>query len=85
MGEQLTNQLLSQMKNVKLDITADKITFTSADGSKKSSGYKIDKQPDANTIIIKGEESATFTKSGKYICIPTTGAVQFNMYFEPIK
>ena len=85
MGEQLTNQLLSQMKNVKLDITADKITFTSADGSKKSSSYKIDKQPDANTIIITGEESATFTKSGKYICIPTTGAVQFNMYFMPVK
>jgi len=46
--------------------------------------YKIIERPDANTIVIKNKELATFIKSGKYLCIPTTGAVQFKMYFEPV-
>ena len=86
MGEQLTNQLISQMTNSKFHITAAKMTFTSGNGTKNSSDYKITKRPDANTIIIMGKdgEVSTFTKSGKYICMPTTGAVQFKMYFKPV-
>ena len=86
MGEQLTNQLISQVTNSKFHITATKMTFTLGNGTKNSSDYEITKRPDANTIIIKGKdgEVTTFTKSGKYICMPTTGAVQFKMYFKPV-
>jgi hypothetical protein len=84
MGVQLTTQLMAQMKNVKFHITANKIAVTSGNGAEESHAYKIDKRPDANTIVIKSNEPATFIKSGKYICIPSTGAVQFKMYFKPV-
>ena len=84
MGAQLTTQLMNQMNNVKLHITAEKIAFTSGNGAEEAHAYKIDKRPDANTIVIMSEEPATFIKSGKYICIPSTGAVQFKMYFKPV-
>ena len=84
MGAQLTTQLMNQMNNCKFHITAGKVTFISGNGTEKSGAYKIIERPDANTIVIKGEELATFIKSGKYLCIPTTGAVQFKMYFKPV-
>ncbi len=84
MGSQLTTQLMDQMNNCKLHITTEKITFISGNGTEESNTYEIVKRPDANTIVIKGEELATFIKSGKYICLPTTGAVQFKMYFKPV-
>lgn len=85
MGEQLTNQLINQMVNSKFHITATKMTVTLGNGTQTSTAYKITKRPDANTIVIEGKdgELSTFTKSGKYICMPTTGAVQFKMYFKP--
>ncbi|MHC4143929.1 MAG: hypothetical protein ACYSUD_04025 [Planctomycetota bacterium] len=85
MGEQLTNQLIDQMKNVMFDITAEKITVISGSAAGKSGTYEIIERPDANTIVIKSDETSTFIKSGKYICVPTTGAVQFKMYFKPVK
>jgi len=85
MGSQLTTQLMNQMNNVKFHITAEKFTVISGDGTEESHTYKIIERPDANTIVIKNKEVATFIKSGKYLCIPTTGAVQFKMYFEPVK
>jgi len=84
MGSQLTTQLIDQMNNVKFHVTAEKITFISGNGTEESGTYEITKRPDANTIVIKSKEPATFIKSGKYICIPTTGAVQFKMYFKPV-
>ena len=86
MGLQLTTQLMNQMNNVKLHITAEKITSTSANGTGESNAYKIIKRPDANTLVVEGKdgEVSTFIKSGKYLCIPTTGAVQFKMYFKPV-
>ena len=84
MGLQLTTQLMNQMNNCKLHITAEKVTFISGNGTEESNAYEIIERPDANTIVIKSKEIATFTKSGKYICIPTTGAVQFKMYFKPV-
>ena len=83
MGSQLTTQLIDQMNNVKLHITAEKITFTLGNGTEESHTYEIINRPNANTIIIKSKEPATFIKSGKYICMPTTGDVQVNMYFKP--
>ncbi len=84
MGSQLTTQLMNQMNNCKLHITAEKITFISGNGTEESNTYEIIKRPDANTIVIKSKEPATFIKSGEYLCIPTTGAVQFKMYFKPV-
>ena len=86
MGEQLTNQLINQMTNSKFHFTATKMTVTLGNGTQNSSAYKITKRPDANTIVIEGKdgEVSTFTKSGKYICMTTTGAVQFKMYFKPV-
>jgi len=86
MGEQLTNQLLNQMANSKFHFTAAKVTVTLGNGIQNSSAYKITQRPDANTIVIEAKdgEVSTFTKSGKYICFPTTGAVQFKMYFKPV-
>ena len=84
MGSKLTAQLMNQMNNVKLHITAEKITFTSGNGTEESHTYEITERPDANTVVIKSKEVGTFIKSGKYLCIPTTGAVQFKMYFEPV-
>ena len=84
MGSQLTTQLMDQMNNCKLHITAKKVTFILGNGTEESDTYEIINRPDANTIVIKGKEPATFIKSGKYICIPTTGAVQFKMYFKPV-
>ncbi len=57
-----------------------------ANGTEESSAYKIIKRPDTNTIVIEGKdgEEGTFIKSGKYICIPTKGAVQIKMYFKPV-
>ncbi len=84
MGSKLTTQLMNQINNTKLHITAEKITFTSGNGTEESNTYKITERPDANTIVIKSKEPATFFKSGKYLCIPTTGDVQFKMYFKPV-
>ncbi len=84
LGTQLTTQLMGQMNNTKLHITAERITFTSGNGTEESNSYEITERPDANTIVIKSKEPATFIKSGKYLCIPTTGAVQFKMYFKPV-
>ncbi len=84
MGLKLTTQLMNQINNTKLHITGEKITFTSGNGTEESNTYKITERPDANTIVIKSKEPATFIKSGKYLCIPTTGAVQFKMYFKPV-
>ena len=87
MGEQLTNQLIDQMKNVVFDITAEKMTLISGSAAGKSDTYEIIERPDANTIVVKGDtsdETSTFIKSGKYICIPSTGAVQFKMYFKAV-
>ena len=86
MGLQLTTQLMNQMNNIKLHITAKKITSISGNGTEESNAYKIIKRPDANTLVVKGKDSevTTFTKSGKYLCISTTGAVQFKMYFKPV-
>ena len=84
MGSQLTTQLINQMNNCKLHITAKKITVISGNGTEESHTYKIIERPDANTIVIKNKEVGTFIKSGKYICILTTGDVEFKMYFEPV-
>ena len=85
MGEQLTNQLIGQMNNTKFDFTAKKMTVTMGNGMKDSGDYKIIKRPDANTIVIKGkDDEGTFVRSGKYLCIPSTGAVQFKMYFKSV-
>jgi hypothetical protein len=85
MGEQLTNQLISQTNNTTFHFTATKVTVTMGNGTKETSDYKILKRPDANTIVIKGkDDEGTFIRSGKYLCIPTTGAVQFKMYFKPV-
>ena len=85
MGEQLTNQLINQMINAKFDITAAEMTLTFGNGTKNTGAYEITNRPDANTIVIKAKdgEATTFTKSGKYLCMGTTGAVQFKMYFKP--
>ena len=82
LGSKLTTQLLNQINNTKFHITAEKFTVISGDGTEKSHTYKIIERPDANTIVVKSKEPATFIKSGKYLCIPTTGAVQFKMYFK---
>ena len=84
LGSKLTTQLLNQMNNTKLHITAEKITVASGNGTEESHTYEITERPDANTIVIKSKEVATFIKSGKYLCMPTTGDVQFKMYFEPV-
>ncbi|MBW8015680.1 MAG: hypothetical protein FVQ82_05800 [Planctomycetes bacterium] len=86
MGAQLVTQLMNQMNNIKFHITAEKITSISGIGAGKSSTYKIIERPDANTIVAESKdgEVSTFIKSGKYICIPSTGAVQFKMYFKPV-
>lgn len=86
MGERLTNKLINQIANCKFHFTAAKMTVTLGNGTQNSGAYKITKRPDANTIVIKPKdgEVTTFTKSGKYICIPTTGDVQFKMYFKPV-
>ncbi len=86
MGLQLTTQLINQMNNCKLQVTAEKFNVILGNGTKESGDYKIIKRPDANTMVIEGKDSevTTFTKSGKYLCMPTTGAVQFKMYFKPV-
>ena len=85
MGEQLTNQLIGQMSNTKFHITAAKMIVTLGNGPEQSGDYKIIKRPDANTIVIEGKDGETiFVRSGKYLCIPTAGAVQFKMYFKPV-
>ncbi len=84
MGSQLTTQLMNKMNNCKLHITAKKITIISGNGTQESNTYKIIERPDANTVVIKGKEIGTFIKSGKYLCILSTGAVQFKAYFKPV-
>ncbi len=84
LGSKLTTQLMNQMNNVKFHITAEKITVTLGNGTEESHTYKIIERPDANTIVVKSKEPATFIRSGKYLCIPTTGDVQFKMYFKPV-
>jgi hypothetical protein len=87
MGEQLINQLIDQMKNVTFDITAEKMAVISGSSAGKSGTYDIIERPDANTLVVKSDksdETSTFIKSGKYICVPSTGAVQFKMYFKPV-
>lgn len=87
MGEQLTNQLLSQMNNTEFHFTATRMAVTVGNVTKDSCDYKIIKRPDANTIVVKGKDAeGTFIRSGKYLCIPptTTGNVQFKMYFKPV-
>jgi len=86
MGSQLTTQLMNKVNNCKLHITAEKITSILGNGTGESSTYKIIERPDANTMVVEGKdgEVSTFTKSGKYICMPTKGAVQFKMYFKPV-
>lgn len=86
MGLELTAQLINQMINSKCHVTATEMTFIFGNGTKESGAYKITKKPDANTIVVENKdgESSTFIKSGKYICVPTTGAVEFNMYFKPV-
>lgn len=85
MGKELVTKLMAQMNNVKFNITSDKLTSISGAGAGKSTTYKIIDRPDANTIVVESKdgEVSTFTKSGKYICISSTGAVQFKMYFKP--
>ena len=86
MGAELITQLIKQMANTKVRITAKKITSISGVGAGNSSTYKIKDRPDANTLVIEDKDGkiSTFIKSGKYICIPSTGDVQFNMYFKPV-
>lgn len=85
MGEQLTNQLISQTNNTTFHFTESKVTVTIGNGTKDTSDYKILRRPDSNTIVIKGnDDEGTFIRSGKYLCIPTTGDVQFKMYFKPV-
>jgi len=86
MASQLTTQLMHQMNSCKLQVTAEKFTVIYGNRIAESFAYKIIKRPDANTMVIVGKDSepATYTKSGKYICLPTTGAVQFKMYFKPV-
>ena len=83
-GSRITTKLMGQMDSAKLHITAKKVTFISGNGREESHKYKIIERPDANTIVIKSKEAATFIKFGEYICVPSTGAVQFNMYFKPV-
>ena len=88
MGEQLTNQLISQMNNGGLHITGSKMTMTLSDGTQGTTSYKITKRPDANTMAIEAKDfippTFTVTRSGQHICMPSTGAVQFKMYFKPV-
>ncbi len=72
------------VRGSKFHITAKKITVTLGNGTEESHTYKITERPDANTIVVKSKEPGTFIKSGKYLCIPTTGDVQFKMYFKPV-
>ncbi|NIP24713.1 MAG: hypothetical protein GWN67_29265 [Phycisphaerae bacterium] len=85
-AELLTTQLMSQMNNVKFHITAEKFTSISENGTRKSSSYKIIERPDKNTMVLKGEGKdgnvSTFIKSAKHICLPSTGALEFNLYFK---
>ncbi len=86
-AEQLTNQLIDQMENVQFDITADEFTTISRSAPEKTATYEVLERPDENTIVVKSDrmdETSTFIKSGKYICIPSIGAVQFKMYFKPV-
>ncbi len=86
MGKQLTEQLISQVIGSTMQFTATTMTFTHGNGSRESVRYKIINRPDADTLVAEDNDGdvSTFTKSGKYLCIPTTGAVQFKLYFQPI-
>ncbi|AQT66874.1 hypothetical protein STSP2_00012 [Anaerohalosphaera lusitana] len=84
LGAQLVEQLMSQMEGVELHFTADEVSFISAKGT-ETHDYKIASRPDANTIKIESEEPATFIRSGKYLCIPSAGDVDFKMYFKPVE
>jgi hypothetical protein len=85
MGAQLITKLMDQMSDLELDITAGKITSKMGAGKGESHSYKIKERPDANTMVVENEdgEASTFIKSGKHICMSSTGAVQFKIYFKP--
>ncbi|NLA40394.1 MAG: hypothetical protein GX874_03135 [Smithella sp.] len=85
-GKRLTDELIGQVVGTKMLFTATTVTFTHGNGNRESAAYKITGRPDADTLVIKDEDGdeSTFSKSGKYLCIPTTGAIQLKMYFQPI-
>ena len=69
------------MNNGELHITGSKMTMTLGDGTQGTTGYKITKRPDANTMAIEAKDfippTFTVTRSGQHICMPSTGAVSF--------
>ncbi|AQT66873.1 hypothetical protein STSP2_00011 [Anaerohalosphaera lusitana] len=84
LGAELVGKLMSQLEDVRIRFTADEITFFTAEGD-KTRDYEVIKRPDANTIVVESPETARLTRSGKYLCIPSTGDVDFKMYFKPVE
>ena len=83
-GSRLVEQIVNQAEGGTLRFTATEATFTTPSGTSNSSSYSILQRPDENTLVIKGDdgEVITFTRSGGFIAMPSTGDVQFKSYFK---
>lgn len=87
MGAMLVQQFISQAAAGTLSFTATEATFTSANGATNSDAYKIVRRPDANTLVIEGDdgEVTTFTRTGQHLAVESTGDVQFKSYFKRVR
>ena len=83
-GSRLVELMVNQAEGGTLRITATEATFTAPNGTGKSSSYSILQRPDDNTLVIKadGGQVITFTRSGEFIAMPSTGDVKFKSYFK---
>ena len=83
-GLRLVEKLVDKAEGGTLHFTATTSTFTTPRGTGNSSSYSILQRPDENTLAIKRDDGQviTFTRSGGYISMPSTGDVQFNSYFK---
>ncbi len=87
MGAMLVQQLMSQAGAGTLSFTATEATFTSGEGETNSQGYKILRRPDANTLVIEGQDGqvSTVTRTGEHIAMESTGNVKFKSYFKRVQ
>ena len=87
MGAMLVQQLMAQAGAGTMTFTATEGPFASTNGQTNTQGYTIQSRPDANTLVIKGEdgEVSTITRTGDHIAIESSGDVQFKAYFKRVR
>jgi hypothetical protein len=83
-GSQLVKLAISQAEGSKLRITETEATLTAPNGVSTSFGYSILQRPDDNTLAITVDDGKviTFTRSGEFVAMPSTGDLQWKSYFK---